>query len=278
MLLTPRYDGLPIVAVEARDAGPHPVMAQRRRLGETLAELTDEQWAHPSRCDGWTVQDVISHLTSTNGFWAFSIQSGVAGEPTRFLSSFDPVASPAELAAREHGRPPAEALEAYLGSVEAMAAVIDGLDDTGWAARSEAPPGHLPVTLTADHALWDAWVHERDIVLPLGLEPTVVAAEVLASLRYGAGLGPAFGLSLGTPTLGAVELRTTDPDSRLVVDVREDQVVVHDGPAPDGTPTVTMDAVTLLELLSRREVGVAEPAEVAWLTAGLAEVFDQTGV
>src|SRR3954454_8503809 len=103
MLLTPRYDALPIVAVEVRNVGPHPVMAQRRRLGETLSSLTDEQWAHPSRCEGWTVQDVISHLSSTNGFWAFSIRAGVSGEPTRFLSTFDPGASPAELAARDRG-------------------------------------------------------------------------------------------------------------------------------------------------------------------------------
>ena len=81
----------------------------------------------------------------------------------------------------------------------------------------------------------------------------------------------------GQVALGAVELVTTDPDARLVVEVRDDQVVVHDGPVPDGARSVTMDAVTLLELLSRRDVGVEEPPEVAWLAAGLAEVFDQTG-
>ena len=49
------------------------------------------------------MQDVIIHLASTNQFWAFSINQGLAGEPTQFLLGFDPVASPAELVAAATG-------------------------------------------------------------------------------------------------------------------------------------------------------------------------------
>ena len=42
---------------------------------------------------------------------------------------------------------------------------VDGLDDAGWATVAEAPAGLIPVRLLALHALWDCWVHERDIVL-----------------------------------------------------------------------------------------------------------------
>ena len=36
---------------------------QRRRTADLLEHLTDEQWRHPSLCEGWTVRDVAAHLT-----------------------------------------------------------------------------------------------------------------------------------------------------------------------------------------------------------------------
>ena len=36
---------------------------QRRRTADLLATLTDDQWDHPSLCEGWTVRHVAAHLT-----------------------------------------------------------------------------------------------------------------------------------------------------------------------------------------------------------------------
>ena len=36
---------------------------QRADLADFLETLSDEQWATPSLCDGWTVRDVAAHLT-----------------------------------------------------------------------------------------------------------------------------------------------------------------------------------------------------------------------
>jgi uncharacterized protein (TIGR03083 family) len=275
MLLTPRYGEQPIVSIEARVRGPHPVLGQRERLAALLADLSEDEWQHPTRCEGWTVQDVVTHLVSTNGFWAFSIQAGAAGEPTRFLGAFDPVASPAELVDQAQGTPTAETLEQLTASTEALRAALDGLDDDGWQRLAEAPPGHLPIALVADHALWDCWVHERDIVLPLGRPATVDPDEVLTCLRYGAALGRAFGVCAGAAPAEPVVLEVTDPDGVLVVTVEDDVVHVTDGPVPDGAVQHRGDAVETLELLSLRDVGRAAPAAVRSLTAGLATVFDQ---
>lgn len=38
------------------------VHAERKALIKDLAELSEEQWATPSLCAGWTVQDVAAHL------------------------------------------------------------------------------------------------------------------------------------------------------------------------------------------------------------------------
>lgn len=278
MLLTPRYGERPVVAVEHRADGPHPMVTQRQRLEGLLGELTDEQWQHPTRCDGWSVQDVITHLVSTNGFWAYSIQQGLAGQPTELLASFDPVASPAQMVDDVQGTPPSATLEQFVETNAGLTATIAGLAAADWDVTAEAPPGHLPVRLVADHALWDSWVHERDIVLPLGVDPYEDAAEVLTSLHYGAALGRAFALCSGIDEQGSVAVEVTGIPDRFVVEAGPDQVRVHAGPAPEGARSVQADAVDLLELVSRRDVGWPEPPEVAWLTAGLAQVFDQSPV
>jgi uncharacterized protein (TIGR03083 family) len=275
VLLTPRYGDHPVLAVDVRVDGPHPVVGQRQRLAALLADLSEDEWRRPSRCEGWTVQDVVTHLVSTNGFWALSIQAGVGGEPTRFLAAFDPVASPAQLVDQVQGTPVAETLDQLVSSTEALIAVIEGLDEADWDVLAEAPPGHLPVRLVADHALWDCWVHERDVLLPLGRAAVVDADEVLTCLRYGAALGSAFELCAGRSEPGTVVLDVHDPDASVVVSVGSDAVRVGDGAAPEDAVRGEGDAVELLEMLSARDVGVPVPAAVGRLTAGLAVVFDQ---
>lgn len=275
MQLTPRYGDHPVLDVEQPATAGHPVLQQRRRLEQVLGDLTEDEWQQPSRCEGWTVQDVVSHLTSTNGFWAFSIQSGAAGAPTELLATFDPVASPAQLVDRSRGTSVAETLALFTAGNDTLAAAIEALDDAGWAALAEAPPGHLPIALVADHALWDSWVHERDILLPLGRAAVVDEDEVRHCLRYGAGLGRAFALCRGSTEQGAIELEVTAPDDRVVVAVEGDVVRIHTGVAPAGAPRVRGDALALVEALSMRAVDGAVPDGLGWLTAGLAQVFDQ---
>ena len=118
------------------------------------------------------MQDVISHLVSTNHFWAVSIGAGRGGEPTRYLATFDPVASPAAMVDGVRSLPWATVLEQFVESNEALAESVAGLDADGWETLAEAPPGHVPMRAVALHALWDAWIHERDITLPLGLAPS----------------------------------------------------------------------------------------------------------
>src|SRR5687768_5589126 len=36
---------------------------QRGRTADLLEQLTEEQWRHPSLCQGWTVRHVAAHLT-----------------------------------------------------------------------------------------------------------------------------------------------------------------------------------------------------------------------
>lgn len=277
MQLTPRYGAQPVITLDGPPAAiAGPLIRQRRRLATALASFTDEQWSHPSRCAGWSNRDVIVHLDSTNTFWSMSIAAGVHGEPTRFLATFDPVASPAQLVTGSGDVSTGEVLARFVASTDALVGLCSSLDHAGWSAAAEAPPGHVSVSAVAHHALWDSWVHERDVLVPLGLAPEPEADEVAACLRYVAALGPALALNRGAAGSGVLAIDATGPDVVVVVDIGE-EVVVRAGAA--GAPTVELrlagDAVELLEALSvRRPLTQLIPVGSAWMLRGLSDTFD----
>jgi uncharacterized protein (TIGR03083 family) len=255
-----------------------PAIRQRRRLAAILATFTEEQWAHPSRCEGWSNRDVIIHLDSTNSFWAFAISEGVRGAPTQFLATFDPVSAPAQLVAGASERSAQEVLDSFTASATALVDLWATLGDDGWAAAAEAPPGHVSVSTVTHHALWDSWVHERDILLPLGIAPAEEADEIAACLRYAAALGPAFAVNNGTGLRGRLGVDVTQPDVSAMIDVGDCVTVSRtSGAATDADADVTLTggAVDLLEALSiRTPLQQSIPDEHRWMLTGLAEVFD----
>ena len=97
--ITPRYDGPPILQVEAPIGDPSvPLVRQRRRLADVLAALDERQWTAATRCEGWSVQDVIMHLITTNQFWTLSITSRGSRASRRGCSSAStPWQSPAQI-------------------------------------------------------------------------------------------------------------------------------------------------------------------------------------
>jgi uncharacterized protein (TIGR03083 family) len=276
MQLTPRYGSDPIIRLDGDPSAiAGPVIGQRRRLVEVLSGFTDEQWAHPSRCDGWSSRDVITHLHSTNQFWSFSIAMGAKGEPTRFLATFDPVSSPEQLVADAPETTAAELLDQFAASTEALAHQFEALDAAGWLATAEAPCGHVAIGTLAHHALWDSLVHERDVLLPLGLAPTEEVDETRAALRYAAALSPAFAISRDVAGRGTLVVAPTDDPTAAFRVTVDEHVTVEAGGGP-GDLVLTGPAVDLLEALSLRiPLEPPVPSADSWWVDGLKAQFDQ---
>jgi uncharacterized protein (TIGR03083 family) len=275
MKLVPRYDGPPIMSIGGvPDDQRVPLLRQRRRMEATLAGLGDDDWSSASRCDGWTVQDVVAHLVGVNGFWQLSVSAGLAGTPTRVLVGFDPAATPPLMVDQMRALTPAELLSQFVASNDGFLGAVDELDEASWSVLAESPAGHVPIRLLASHALWDSWVHERDIAIPLGLTPAVEPDEVLSSLRYAAALGPAFAISTRGALAGEFTVETSDPESCFALEVG-DSVMVRDRAAARDVPCLRGGAVELLEALSlRAPLPSSAPAEWRQLLGGLASAFD----
>ncbi len=274
MLVSPRYEGPPIISIAGdSDDQLAPVVRQRRRLAEMLADLREDDWRAATRCDGWTVQDVVAHLVGVNAFWRASVLAGLAGTPTRMLARFDPATTPALMVAPMRELRTTEVLDQFVASNDGFLAVLADLDDAGWAMPAESPAGHVPIRLIAFHALWDCWVHERDIALPLGVTPPAEPDEVGSCVRYAAALSPALAIGTGHTVAGHFAVEATDPRLCCVLDVGE-SVGVRDGIAPPEVPCLRGDAVALVEALSiRRRMPPSAPSEWRALLDGLATAF-----
>lgn len=275
MLLTPRYGTDPVITLDGPPGAiAGPVIRQRQRLAAVVASFDDGHWAHPSRCDGWSGRDVIVHLESTNTFWTYAIAAGLRGEPTQFLATFDPVASPAQLVAGSSGVSTNEVLDRFVASSDSLVGLLESLGDDDWSSLAEAPPGHLSISAVAHHALWDSWVHERDILLPMGIAPDQEDDEVAACLRYVAALAPALAINSGINDTGTLSIAATNPDISIVVEIG-DRVVVRDGTTVADL-NLAGDAVDLIEALSlRRPLDEPGAASSSWILAGLSEAFDR---
>ena len=130
------------------------VHAERAALAEDLAALDDAQWAHPSLCERWVIEDVVAHLTA-----------GASTGPLRWFASvmgarFDFDLYNDRRLAQYRGATPAETLERFRRIVTSTTSA--------------------PVPTAA--SLGEVVVHAQDIRRPLGLVrmPSVGAVTEVA--------------------------------------------------------------------------------------------------
>jgi len=116
------------------------IAAERTGLADELQDLTEEQWATPSLCDGWTVRDVVAHLLMPFHMSLPKLMWKMAANGF----DFDKVS---HKAAKSDVRP--------------ATALIDDLRTN--AEHRFSPPGFGP-----EAPLTDLVVHGQDIRLPLG--------------------------------------------------------------------------------------------------------------
>lgn len=120
------------------------IHAERARLADLLDGLAPEQWRTQSLSTGWSVEQVVAHLSAAanTGRWAW-IRSIVS-------AGFNPAKHNARFLARYLGRTPAETLEIFRDSVTST------------------------ISPTKDYAafLGEVIVHGQDIARPLGISLT----------------------------------------------------------------------------------------------------------
>jgi uncharacterized protein (TIGR03083 family) len=130
---------------------------QRQRTADLFETLTDEQWRHPSLCDGWTVRDVAAHLT---------LQQQHVADAVGFVARHPSLLRSLTLNRLIHD---SAVLQARLPTDE----IIGRIRGMMGSRRHNA-------FVTEQGTLIDILVHGQDVAVPLGLDlemPTEAAAR-----------------------------------------------------------------------------------------------------
>jgi uncharacterized protein (TIGR03083 family) len=207
------------------------------------ADLSDAEWQAQSLCPDWTVRDVVNHVT------------GIEAVMTGWLPQDDRTPPPFEKAAEfVH-----EADVDGTSYVDKVRAVYDrrrrdlaALSDEDLERRSWTPVGLGTYGRFLAIRVFDFWVHERDITIPLGRETddTGVAAEIALAEVEGS-IGYIVGKKVGLPEGKSITFHLTGPivrDLNVAVDGRAKQVDHLANP----DVTLTTDSTTFIELACGR--------------------------
>jgi len=198
-----------------------------------LAESLDStEWAHASRCPGWTVADVIAHT--------IDLESQLAGDPRPTtepqwqalahvrtdLQRFTEIGVDAR-----RGRSPASLL-GELRDVAARRQVqvndADPQQSVAWFV------GELPLTRLLRMRTFDIWTHEQDIRVALGHPGGLESpAAVTASALIGETLPYIWGKKVGAAATLALVVAPPGPAVTWLLAVRDGRAVVVESGDPD---------------------------------------------
>ena len=137
-------------------------------IAALCADLAPEQWAMPTECPGWSVQDQVSHLV---------------GSECRLLGRPAPAHEPADIShvQNEVGQSNevlvdyrrqfsgADVLAEFREITAERLGVLRGMSEADFAAETPNPLGSGPYTDLLAIRIYDAWVHEQDMRRTLGI-------------------------------------------------------------------------------------------------------------
>lgn len=246
------YDGagVPLRIEGAAEDPADAWRSQRARLRGWLAGLPDAEWSGLTRCDEWDVTLLVRHMASASQFLGYTLHQAGDGVRTDLLRDFDSHGTVQAAASLLGDLTPADT-RAVLASMDvAVDRELERMREMGWSAIAEAPPGNLPAELAVSHFLFDSWVHEYDLMLPREEQPPLDWLEACVTVRYVVGLA-----SVATESRVPLDLRLTEPDMRIGVDVSDGIVEVTIGPAPTKAAVIEGHVTDFVDRATGRPAG-----------------------
>jgi len=143
---------------------------QHAELDAMITGLTDEQWSRPSRCDGWSIADVLLHLVQTDEMALASVEGrfdeyiNEAGKGLPPATTIDD--SVAALVDKHRGAPGDEIAEQWR---QGSTRLRDAFAATDPKARLTWVAGQMAARSLATTRLAECWIHTGDVAVGLGV-------------------------------------------------------------------------------------------------------------
>jgi uncharacterized protein (TIGR03083 family) len=139
-------------------------------IERTLRARSEEVYDAPTPCPGWSVRDVLAHLTGFElmlqggavpvheGAWPAHVKNPIGEVNESFVESY-------------RGTPGADLLELFRGTTAASLERLRALSDEQWEKVGWSPEGERPYHRFQETRVLDSWIHLQDIRDAL-LEPS----------------------------------------------------------------------------------------------------------
>ena len=132
------------------------------RISQVLASRSERDFDALTCCPGWSVRDVVNHVTGTEMFLGGAPRPEATGpRPAHVLNELG-AGNEAFVAARRHLG--ADEVRAdFREATQATLARLRALDDTQWEAPTRGPLGERPLHQFIETRTLDCWIHLQDI-------------------------------------------------------------------------------------------------------------------
>lgn len=213
-------------------------------IDDLLSSLPADQWSSASLCPAWDISGVVIHLVAVE-------EMLLGSPPSAFADNlpFDRVVTASEEMSRLD---PAALLDRFREVTAARRAELAALGADGFETAVMTPVGPGTYGRFMDVRVFDHWVHEHDMRLPLGLPahesgPAAERAidEIEMSLPY------IVGKRIGLPDAMSITFELTGPVERLM-SLRVDGRAAPIEPTTDTDVVVTCDSTTFAMLACGR--------------------------
>jgi uncharacterized protein (TIGR03083 family) len=218
-----------------------------RSLGEVCSLLSTDEWALPTDCPGWSVQDNISHIIGTESMLLG--RPAPEHDPGEHEWVKNPIGAQNEVGV-DYRRPwpPEEVLAEFREVTDERIGVLEAMTEEDLGAESWTPIGPGTVADLLAVRVMDCWVHEQDIRRatrrPGGLDGPVASH---AFGRHARALPYVVGKKVGAPD-GTTVAFEVEGNPRVVVAVNGGRAAVVDDPAERPTVTLRMNLDTFNRL------------------------------
>jgi uncharacterized protein (TIGR03084 family) len=159
---------------------------QHAELDDLIAGLDPAQWARPSPCEGWSVADVVLHLSQTDGMAIASLEGRFAEDlavRTMDTTNGTTVDDGADAMVRGARGAPGSVVRdrwrANAATLRERFAAVDPHTRVDWVA------GTLSARTLASTRLSECWIHTGDVAGALGVEhPPTPRLRSIARLAW----------------------------------------------------------------------------------------------
>jgi uncharacterized protein (TIGR03083 family) len=224
-------------------------------FGAVAADLSAEQWDARSSCPEWTMQGVVAHVTT--------IESALTGWRP---GDDNPFAAMGAIGQEISALSPTELVERYRTVTAARLTELATMTDDEFDSPSITPVGPGTYGRFMAIRVFDIWVHERDIRVPLGIDGDEAgpAAEMALDEVHGS-LGFIVGKKIGLADGKGIAIELTGPVQRTLL-AKVDGRAARVDTLADPDVTLTTDSLTFMLLACGRidpEAAIAD-GRISW--------------